>query len=207
MDTRNTELRVEELDQLDFLLEYLKQDVEMYSYISEESYQPLDLSMKKKPESEVGAIFSNLKSPLSTSSPMSNSNTENPFPSISPISNSSSSESSQCDFDLSFLPSPGSPWSGRSFTPSPEMTFVLIEDPAPSPAITFSITPQLSCANCFTTTTSTWRKDSLGYPVCNACGLYFKVHQKKRPAEWAREGVMKRKRNNKIKRVNLGRNN
>ena len=110
MDTRNTELRVQEIDQLNFLLEYLQQDVEMYSYISEESYQPLDLSMKKKPESEVGAIFSNLKSPLSTSSPMSNSNTENPFPSISPISNSSSSESSQCDFDLSFFPSPGSPW-------------------------------------------------------------------------------------------------
>ena len=85
------------------------------------------------------------------------------------------------------------------------MTFVIIEDPAPAPAITFSITPKLSCANCFTTTTSTWRKDSLGYPVCNACGLYFRVHQKKRPAEWAREGVMKRKRINKMKRLSLKR--
>ena len=214
MDSRNTDqslTRVEVNDQLDFLLEYLQQneiqeqDLESYSSISEERDQPLDLSMKKEPE--LDAIFSNLQK--STSSSTSNSNiahllSSNP---VSPSSNSSTSESSQSDFDLNFLPSPGSPWSERSFTNNHEMTYVIMEDPEPAPAITFSITPQLSCANCFTTTTSTWRKDSLGYPVCNACGLYFRVHQKKRPAEWAREGVMKRKRKNKIKRVNLERTN
>ena len=210
MDTRNTDLRVEVNDQLDFLLEYLQhyeshnlqeQDVESYSSISEESYQPLDLSMKKDPE--LDTIFSNLQN--SKSSLASNSNIEHLLTSnlVSPSSNSSHSESSQSDFDLNFLPTPGSPWSERSFTSNHEMTFVIIEDPAPSPAITFSITPQLSCSNCLTTTTSTWRKDSLGYPVCNACGLYFRVHQRKRPAEWAREGVMKRKRNNKMKRVKM----
>ena len=213
MDSRNTDqslTRVEVNDQLDFLLEYLQKNeshnvheqyVESYLSISEESDQPLDLSMKNEPDLE--AIFSNLQN--STSSSTSNSNIEHLLSSnpVSPSSNSSTSESSQSDFDLNFLPSPGSPWSERSFTNNHEMTYVIMEDPAPAPAITFSISPKLSCVNCFTTTTSTWRKDSLGYPVCNACGLYFRVHQRKRPAEWAREGVMKRKRNNKMKRVNM----
>ncbi|KAF0290847.1 Transcription factor GATA-4 [Amphibalanus amphitrite] len=35
----------------------------------------------------------------------------------------------------------------------------------------------LSCANCQTTTTTLWRRNSCGEPVCNACGLYFKLHQ------------------------------
>ena len=111
MDTRNTDLRVEVNDQLDFLLEYLQhyeshnlqeQDVESYSSISEESYQPLDLSMKKDPE--LDTIFSNSKS-----SSASNSNIEHLLTSNldSPSSNSSHSESSQSDFDLNFLPTPG----------------------------------------------------------------------------------------------------
>ena len=184
MDTRNTDMnmiRVEVNDQLDFLMEYLQQGeshnlqewgVDMYPSISEESYQPLDLSMKKEPE--LDTIFSNLQNSTFSSTP--NSNIELSTNPVSPSSNSSTAESSPSDFDLSFLPSSGSPWSERLLTPNHEMTYVIIEDPAPAPAITFSITPKLSCANCFTTTTSTWRKDSLGYPVCNACGLYSRVH-------------------------------
>ena len=33
-----------------------------------------------------------------------------------------------------------------------------------------------SCANCKTTTTTLWRRNQNGEPVCNACGLYFKLH-------------------------------
>ncbi|XP_061922293.1 transcription factor GATA-3 isoform X8 [Entelurus aequoreus] len=33
-----------------------------------------------------------------------------------------------------------------------------------------------SCANCQTTTTTLWRRNANGDPVCNACGLYFKLH-------------------------------
>lgn len=33
-----------------------------------------------------------------------------------------------------------------------------------------------SCANCKTTTTSLWRRNQSGEPVCNACGLYYKLH-------------------------------
>ncbi|KAF2356395.1 Zinc finger GATA-type, partial [Trinorchestia longiramus] len=32
------------------------------------------------------------------------------------------------------------------------------------------------CTNCQTTTTTLWRRNSQGEPVCNACGLYFKLH-------------------------------
>ncbi|KAK2092859.1 Transcription factor GATA-6 [Saguinus oedipus] len=34
----------------------------------------------------------------------------------------------------------------------------------------------LSCANCHTTTTTLWRRNNEGEPVCNACGLYMKLH-------------------------------
>ena len=32
------------------------------------------------------------------------------------------------------------------------------------------------CANCHTGTTTLWRRNANGEPVCNACGLYFKLH-------------------------------
>lgn len=33
-----------------------------------------------------------------------------------------------------------------------------------------------SCANCHTTQTTLWRRNQNGDPVCNACGLYWKLH-------------------------------
>ena len=32
------------------------------------------------------------------------------------------------------------------------------------------------CANCKTTQTTLWRRNVNGEPVCNACGLYYKLH-------------------------------
>ena len=38
-----------------------------------------------------------------------------------------------------------------------------------------------SCPNCHTTQTPLWRKIPTGETVCNACGLYYKMHDKHRP--------------------------
>ncbi|KAK9762785.1 hypothetical protein K7432_011152 [Basidiobolus ranarum] len=37
------------------------------------------------------------------------------------------------------------------------------------------------CVNCSQTQTPLWRKNHNGEPICNACGLYAKLHNKKRP--------------------------
>lgn len=34
----------------------------------------------------------------------------------------------------------------------------------------------LCCTNCHTSTTTLWRRNAEGEPVCNACGLYMKLH-------------------------------
>ncbi|XP_069661663.1 transcription factor GATA-4 isoform X3 [Haliaeetus albicilla] len=58
----------------------------------------------------------------------------------------------------------------------------------------------LSCANCHTTTTTLWRRNAEGEPVCNACGLYMKLHGVPRPLAMRKEGIQTRKR--KPKNVN-----
>ncbi|XP_068093348.1 transcription factor GATA-6 isoform X3 [Hyperolius riggenbachi] len=52
----------------------------------------------------------------------------------------------------------------------------------------------LACANCHTTTTTLWRRNTEGEPVCNACGLYMKLHGVPRPLAMKKEGIQTRKR-------------
>ncbi|KAG9282541.1 transcription factor GATA-4 [Astyanax mexicanus] len=52
----------------------------------------------------------------------------------------------------------------------------------------------LSCTNCQTTTTTLWRRNTEGEPVCNACGLYMKLHGVPRPLAMKKEGIQTRKR-------------
>ncbi|XP_039963435.1 GATA zinc finger domain-containing protein 7 isoform X4 [Bactrocera tryoni] len=52
----------------------------------------------------------------------------------------------------------------------------------------------LSCSNCLTTHTSLWRRNPSGEPVCNACGLYFKLHSVKRPLNMKKDTIQTRKR-------------
>ncbi|XP_069162338.1 trans-acting T-cell-specific transcription factor GATA-3 [Procambarus clarkii] len=51
-----------------------------------------------------------------------------------------------------------------------------------------------SCANCKTTTTTLWRRNQNGEPVCNACGLYYKLHSVNRPLTMKKEGIQTRNR-------------
>lgn len=50
------------------------------------------------------------------------------------------------------------------------------------------------CANCETTTTPLWRRDAGGRTICNACGLYYKLHLVHRPATMMRTVIKRRKR-------------
>ncbi|CCG81663.1 GATA zinc finger domain-containing protein [Taphrina deformans PYCC 5710] len=50
------------------------------------------------------------------------------------------------------------------------------------------------CTNCEATKTSLWRKDENGLVICNACGLYFKLHGKARPVAMRKEKISRRKR-------------
>ncbi|CAH8872337.1 unnamed protein product [Trichobilharzia szidati] len=50
------------------------------------------------------------------------------------------------------------------------------------------------CTNCNTSATTLWRRNTEGEPVCNACGLYFKLHKINRPISMKKEGIQTRKR-------------
>ncbi|XP_015788048.1 GATA-binding factor 2 isoform X4 [Tetranychus urticae] len=51
-----------------------------------------------------------------------------------------------------------------------------------------------SCANCKTSTTTLWRRNQNGEPVCNACGLYYKLHNVNRPLTMKKDGIQTRNR-------------
>ncbi|KAG9316334.1 hypothetical protein JVU11DRAFT_2365 [Chiua virens] len=53
---------------------------------------------------------------------------------------------------------------------------------------------QTSCTNCQTTNTPLWRRDPEGQPLCNACGLFFKLHGVVRPLSLKTDVIKKRNR-------------
>eukprot|EP00096_Caligus_rogercresseyi_P003953 TRINITY_DN1796_c0_g1_i1.p1 TRINITY_DN1796_c0_g1~~TRINITY_DN1796_c0_g1_i1.p1 ORF type:complete len:331 (-),score=80.51 TRINITY_DN1796_c0_g1_i1:290-1282(-) len=50
------------------------------------------------------------------------------------------------------------------------------------------------CSNCKTTNTTLWRRNNNGEPVCNACGLYHKLHKIARPITLKKDGIQTRNR-------------
>lgn len=52
----------------------------------------------------------------------------------------------------------------------------------------------LSCTNCGTQTTTIWRRNVKGEMVCNACGLYYKLHGVDRPHTMRRDTIHTRRR-------------
>ncbi|KAL6310459.1 hypothetical protein BKA93DRAFT_820881 [Sparassis latifolia] len=54
--------------------------------------------------------------------------------------------------------------------------------------------PPTVCTNCQTTNTPLWRRDPEGQPLCNACGLFYKLHGVVRPLSLKTDVIKKRNR-------------
>ncbi|CAG8574050.1 926_t:CDS:2, partial [Racocetra fulgida] len=52
-----------------------------------------------------------------------------------------------------------------------------------------------TCTNCHTQTTPLWRRNPEGQPLCNACGLFLKLHGVVRPLSLKTDTIKKRNRN------------
>lgn len=52
----------------------------------------------------------------------------------------------------------------------------------------------IACQNCGTTITPLWRRDEAGRTICNACGLYYKLHNAHRPVTMKKAMIKRRKR-------------
>ena len=57
----------------------------------------------------------------------------------------------------------------------------------------------VSCKNCGTTTTTLWRRNGKGETICNACGLYYKLHNADRPLKMKKESIQTRNRKMSVK--------
>lgn len=53
----------------------------------------------------------------------------------------------------------------------------------------------IRCSNCDTVNTPLWRRNSQGEPLCNACGLFYKLHGVVRPLSLKTDVVKRRNRN------------
>ncbi|KEF61734.1 uncharacterized protein A1O9_03304 [Exophiala aquamarina CBS 119918] len=65
---------------------------------------------------------------------------------------------------------------------------------SPGPKNTDSNGVPTTCTNCFTQTTPLWRRNPEGHPLCNACGLFLKLHGVVRPLSLKTDVIKKRNR-------------
>ncbi|KAF9097714.1 hypothetical protein BGX23_008139 [Mortierella sp. AD031] len=104
-----------------------------------------------------------------------------------------SSSSSDSDSDSSSGPRPHKL---ASFPDLAKMyTNALIRPPAQKTTPPLMTAKQgIECANCSQTQTPLWRKNDAGEPICNACGLYAKLHNRDRPVTMRKTKITRRRR-------------
>lgn len=73
----------------------------------------------------------------------------------------------------------------HSNSSSSKKDFSMSNTLTPEPSLPKLEKPQLQCVNCNTKTTPLWRKNDKGDLLCNACGLFFKLHGSLRPLNHA----------------------
>lgn len=64
-------------------------------------------------------------------------------------------------------------------------------------------TIDIQCSNCSTTNTPLWRRNSQGHSLCNACGLFLKLHGVVRPLSLKTDVIKKRNRGTKHKKSSI----
>ncbi|XP_050723302.1 broad-complex core protein isoforms 1/2/3/4/5-like isoform X2 [Eriocheir sinensis] len=74
------------------------------------------------------------------------------------------------------------------------------QQPVGQSIVSPKLMPYAMCSNCGTNNTKLWRRNDKGEIVCNACGLYFKLHGVNRPSHLFRTAPMTRRRNPKKKK-------
>ncbi|KAG8213666.1 hypothetical protein J3R82DRAFT_10361 [Butyriboletus roseoflavus] len=80
----------------------------------------------------------------------------------------------------------------RSATSTPELTTEGSSSATAKGSSDDGDQPPTSCTNCQTTNTPLWRRDPEGQPLCNACGLFFKLHGVVRPLSLKTDVIKKR---------------
>ncbi|CAO3566381.1 unnamed protein product [Mortierella alpina] len=126
--------------------------------------------------------------PYRSHSPGPTSPSEGPLSFSSTSIESSSSSSSDSDSD-----------SGRVVASLPDLakmyTEALIRSPVQKTTPPLMTAKQgIECANCSQTQTPLWRKNDAGEPICNACGLYAKLHHRDRPVTMRKSKITRRRR-------------
>ncbi|KAJ9154810.1 GATA type zinc finger protein asd-4 [Pleurostoma richardsiae] len=115
---------------------------------------------------------------------------------LEPISRPSSTSTQA---SLSQLPGISSIATGNASADSPQTrptTLPVPIFPASSPAATTAgpAGHMPTCQNCSTSTTPLWRRDEMGAVLCNACGLFLKLHGRPRPISLKTDVIKSRNR-------------
>ena len=92
------------------------------------------------------------------------------------------------------LSMPGSPEPISPVTSSNQSRRQSISNPKNLPPTTSSDGATTTCTNCHTTNTPLWRRNPEGQPLCNACGLFLKLHGVVRPLSLKTDVIKKRNR-------------
>lgn len=74
------------------------------------------------------------------------------------------------------------------------LTLTAVESPFLLIMMASNASPQPTCQNCRTSTTPLWRRDEYGAVLCNACGLFLKLHGRPRPISLKTDVIKSRNR-------------
>ncbi|KAJ3007221.1 hypothetical protein HKX48_009243 [Thoreauomyces humboldtii] len=111
--------------------------------------------------------------------------------SLSSLASKPASAPIHSDASLSVKPTETAPPSGRK-----------AHNPGCRPSATHSNPPSI-CSNCATDKTPLWRRDRFGEPLCNACGLFYRLHGVDRPVSMKKDVVRTRRRKDKAPEFQL----